>query len=164
MPQFTSEYWSDTESRVEFFPTSVPPNLPVTAVKIYVFEGNKLLLTDIKSRGWDLPGGHIEPGESPEEAVIRELKEETGATIGHFDLIGYLKITNEKENERNHKYPKASCILVYKGEDLMLDEGHHFELEASASRLVLVDELPEVHHDWNEHKAQVIAYASAART
>lgn len=28
---------------------------------------------------WEIPGGHIEPGETPDEAATRELKEETGA-------------------------------------------------------------------------------------
>ncbi len=27
---------------------------------------------------WSVPGGHVEPGERPEEAVVRELAEETG--------------------------------------------------------------------------------------
>ena len=31
-----------------------------------------------KSRGWELPGGHISRGELPEEAALRELYEETG--------------------------------------------------------------------------------------
>ena len=39
-------------------------------------------------KGYALPGGHIEPGESIVDAVVREMKEETGLTIKAPRLCG----------------------------------------------------------------------------
>ncbi len=39
-------------------------------------------------RIWSLPGGHIEAGESPEEAAIREAREETGYRIRIKRFVG----------------------------------------------------------------------------
>ncbi|MCI8609905.1 MAG: 8-oxo-dGTP diphosphatase [Firmicutes bacterium] len=54
------------------------------AVLCLVYNENAYLLQDKVSevwKGYTLPGGHIEPGESITNAVIREVKEETGLTI-----------------------------------------------------------------------------------
>lgn len=49
---------------------------------------NKWLLTKHKERGYEFPGGKVEPGETPEEAAIREVKEETGGLVDNLYYVG----------------------------------------------------------------------------
>ena len=54
-------------------------------------DGNRILLQNrVKEdwKGYTLPGGHVEPGESFVDAVIREMKEETGLDIIDPQLAG----------------------------------------------------------------------------
>lgn len=56
-----------------------------------IHNGDSYLLQDrLKKdwRGYTLPGGHIENGESIVDAVVREMKEETGLTIFNPKLCG----------------------------------------------------------------------------
>ena len=56
-----------------------------------IHKDDKYLLQDrIKNdwRGYTLPGGHIEPNESIVDAVVREMKEETGLTVYNPKLCG----------------------------------------------------------------------------
>lgn len=57
---------------------------------------------------WDLFGGHIEDGETPEEALVREVKEEL-----NYDLIEY-EFFREYECTEGDAYPNIKYIYVAK--------------------------------------------------
>lgn len=60
------------------------------AARAIIIRNNKLLVIHRNKFGkeyYTLPGGGIETGESPAEAVVRELQEETGLVIGEHRLV-----------------------------------------------------------------------------
>ncbi|WP_164670824.1 NUDIX hydrolase [Virgibacillus doumboii] len=58
-----------------------PPKHIVSAATIILNEKNELLLIKGPRRGWEMPGGQVEEGESLKEAAIRETKEECGVDV-----------------------------------------------------------------------------------
>lgn len=61
--------------------------VPSVAAVIRDGEG-RLLLQEKQDGTWSLPAGAIEPGESPEEAVVREVLEETGMRCSVEEVLG----------------------------------------------------------------------------
>ena len=72
--------------------------------------------------GWEFPGGKIEPNETPEEAIIREIQEELGATIAPKRLI----TTVEYDYPTFHL--SMDCFLAH------VVDGHLHLTEHSAAR------------------------------
>ncbi|MGD8242353.1 MAG: NUDIX domain-containing protein [Desulfobacterales bacterium] len=69
---------------------------PLVGVGVIIIRDKQLLLLKRKSvhgaGTWSTPGGHLELRESPEACAIREVKEETGVSIGD---VRFIAITND---------------------------------------------------------------------
>jgi len=62
----------------------------VAAYAVVVDEGRLLLShwAEGDLSGWSMPGGGLEPGEHPEQAAVREVREETGYDVELDELLG----------------------------------------------------------------------------
>ena len=62
-------------------------------------------------RSWDLPGGHLALGESPEEGLLREIKEETSLDVTIDRLLGLHSMVDEPYVQAIY----ACRLTVYQG-------------------------------------------------
>lgn len=86
--------------------------------------------------GWEFPGGKVEPGETPEEALAREIQEELDTTI----QVGDYLTTVEHDYETFHLSMACYFATVLSG-DLVLRE-HEAAKWLTLSELDAVDWLP----------------------
>jgi len=121
-----------SEQNIEFLPQpneahivlddQLPPlDLISTALGLF-FDGDRLLMTRLRSRGWDIPGGHVEPGETPEQTVRREVYEETGAHLGAIMCFSHQKLIVHAPKPLGYTYPHpVSYQMFYTGSIAALD-------------------------------------------
>ena len=79
--------------------------MPSVAAVIRDSSGRLLLQEKSSGEGWSLPAGAIEPGESPEQAVVREVLEETGLVVTPKEILGVF-------GGRNFRYVYPSGDVV----------------------------------------------------
>lgn len=63
----------------------------VSVAGLVTNEKDEVLLVKSPRRGWEFPGGMVEPGESLQEALIREIFEESGIRVTITGFIGVYK-------------------------------------------------------------------------
>jgi len=99
-----------------------PTDLTVSAV---IVKDGRFLFVEERVKGQAVlnqPGGHIETGESPEQALIREVREETGCDVACGELIGvYLWI----HPQTRQQFLRIAFVAQYLGcdETRQLDDG-----------------------------------------
>lgn len=95
----------------------MPPVDKITSVHGCCFHQGKVLLVDIEGRGFNFPGGHVEPGETPEEAFHREVMEE-GYVKGKVSRMGMIKVSHEHnpDFDPKGKYPLIGYQVFYRME------------------------------------------------
>ncbi|WP_077614919.1 RNA deprotection pyrophosphohydrolase [Caenibacillus caldisaponilyticus] len=89
------------------------------------------LLTKHPHRGWEFPGGKVERGETPEEAAVREVFEETGGRVAELKYIGQYKVEGKSGTIiKNVYFAKVDAVQLK--ENYMETNGP-----------VFIDEIPE---------------------
>ena len=85
-----------TPNTVEVVITSelAPPDLTKTAFMVPVCDDGGIVIAVNQRRGLEIAGGHIEDGETAEQAAFREAFEETGTTVSNVVPIGFLRMTS----------------------------------------------------------------------
>lgn len=92
--------------------------------------------------GWEFPGGKVEPGEDPGDALVREIREELEAEILPLDEICTV----------DHDYPNISIRLTCFWAELK--EGDPVLLEHEAARWLSLEEIDAV--EWLPADREVV--------
>ena len=96
------------------FSDKLPPvELTKTAFVIPLLDNQDMMSTNNRRRGLEIPGGHIDPGETPEQAGVREVLEETGCRVEDVVVIGYLRMTTTGEKPEGYRYPFPVGFQVF---------------------------------------------------
>ncbi len=119
-------------------------------VHAFCFYGDKLVLVNHPKSGWMPPGGSIEPGETYEEAVIREVKEETNMRVIFQRLIGF---QDTYEPNRIVRQTRSFCVVEPIGDFVSDPDGEIMEIK-------LIDSADyKKYFDWGERGERIMSQA-----
>lgn len=127
------------------------PDVPAPAALVFPFYGDKIVLADIVTRGWCIPSGHVEVGETFEEAVRREAREEAGVTLGRVACLGYFVLTHAQTGKIRH-------APTFVGEVLGLGDSP-LTPDSRGRQLVNVEDVAGLYFSWDDLLAAVFAHA-----
>lgn len=109
----------------------------IEVVAAIIIDNGKVFATqrgsgDFKDK-WEFPGGKVEPGESPEEALIREIREELDTEININDYLCTVEYDYPKFHLRMHCFIcsiiEGKLVLKEHEAAKWLDWGHLWDVE-----------------------------------
>ena len=119
-------------------------------VHAFCFYKDKMVLVNHPKSGWMPPGGGIEAGESIEEAVAREVKEETNMKVIFQKLIGFQDVY---EPTRVVRQIRSFCIVEPYGDFVSDPDGEITEI-----KLIDPDDYKQ-YFDWGKIGDRIIERA-----
>lgn len=129
----------------------------VTSVHLFPMDGEDILLTR-NPRGLDIIGGHVEKGESVEDALRREAMEEGYIELRSAHLIGYIQVDNSvNPNAANLPYPLYGYQAFYVTDDY-IPHDFHAEHECSERVFIATKDISIQHHNWTQTHAMVLEH------
>lgn len=126
------------------------PYVTVDAI-IELPEGIILIERSNPPYGWALPGGFVDCGESLEDAVVREAKEET-----NMDLVDLRQLHTYSDPDRDPRFYTVSTVFVAKGKGVP-----EFGDDAKGLKIIKYDELLKFNYAF-DHKKIIEKYLKNA--
>ncbi|HEU4966099.1 MAG TPA: NUDIX hydrolase [Candidatus Saccharimonadales bacterium] len=160
--------WDDNQSWQLYRSDELPDIALCTAVYcLAILPAAEQVVLARNHRGWEMLGGHIEPGETVERALLRECLEEGGFTPEHYRLFGYRKITAKRPVSHNQRvggfypFPHGFIPHFIATSDLPLQRPSG--LEIVESRVFSFDEVAKLHiEQWPILRAMLDSYRKTA--
>ena len=109
------------------------PRFAVTAGAVVCDErGRVLLLKHVlrKGSGWGVPGGFLEAGEQPEDAIRRELREEIGLELDSVELAFVRALGGVRQVEIIFRATMKSGALARVEKGFEIDRAEWFETDS----------------------------------